>query len=74
VNAMTPFDWLLNAPFLVALYLCLCLLLAAGAAVASLWRHLWRHLRIKAEVRRGLRAMGQHDPAPNFYEHPGWPP
>jgi hypothetical protein len=68
---MTLLAWLLIGPlFLVALGMYLCVLIAAGALVAGLWRY----LRFKAEVRRGLRDMGQHEPAPNFYQHPGWPP
>jgi hypothetical protein len=68
---MTLLDWLPDAPLiLVAFYLFLCVLFAAGAAVAGLWRH----LRFKAEVRRGLSDMGQHEPAPNYFQNPGWPP
>jgi hypothetical protein len=69
-HAMTLLAWLLIGPlFLVALCMYLCVLLAAGAAVYGLWKH----LRFKAEVRRGLRDM-RHEPAPDHFEHPGWPP
>jgi hypothetical protein len=33
---------------------------------------LW--FRIRAEVRRWLRDSGQYEPAPSYYQHPGWPP